>query len=181
MNQQRTLALHLFDIKPLYHCPKSIHLIFSHCTPKNYHCQTLVRENLYLESPSLFSSVSGLLCFCERCVNQTCNTSGLCFVFVTKSAGQSVTHGSDCLEKDDLHPRERPFQCAPFNHQDHPHCCNTHMCNKNPKVNFPGEAFLDKICFVFYLHSFLFSLRRPLSGCMQDFSCVVLFSCILPI
>ncbi|KAA0719169.1 TGF-beta receptor type-1 [Triplophysa tibetana] len=102
--------------------------------PRTLLCRSLLLACLLC---TITREAQGLLCFCERCVNQTCNTTGLCFVFVTKSVGQIVTHGSDCLEKDNLHPRERPFQCAPFNHRDHPHCCNTHMCNKNPKVNFP--------------------------------------------
>ncbi|XP_051552762.1 TGF-beta receptor type-1-like isoform X2 [Myxocyprinus asiaticus] len=76
----------------------------------------------------------GLLCYCERCLNRTCNTTGMCFAFVSKSDGQIVTHEAHCIEQDDLLPPDRPFQCAPYNNGMHPHCCNTHMCNKNPKV-----------------------------------------------
>uniref|UniRef100_A0A671NHY2 TGF-beta receptor type-1 n=1 Tax=Sinocyclocheilus anshuiensis TaxID=1608454 RepID=A0A671NHY2_9TELE len=77
----------------------------------------------------------GLLCYCERCVNRTCNTTGLCFAVIAKSAGQFVTQESQCIQQDDLYPRDRPFQCAPSNNGKHPFCCDTHMCNKNPKVN----------------------------------------------
>ncbi|XP_051557031.1 TGF-beta receptor type-1a isoform X1 [Myxocyprinus asiaticus] len=76
----------------------------------------------------------GLLCYCERCVNRTCNTTGMCFVSVLKSAGQIVTQEAQCIEQDDLLPPDRPFQCAPSNNGRHPYCCKTHMCNKNPKV-----------------------------------------------
>uniref|UniRef100_A0A672SLK6 TGF-beta receptor type-1 n=1 Tax=Sinocyclocheilus grahami TaxID=75366 RepID=A0A672SLK6_SINGR len=83
---------------------------------------------------SLFSE-SGLLCYCERCVNRTCNTTGLCFAVITKSAGQIVTQESQCIQQDELYPPDRPFQCAPSNNGKHPYCCNTHMCNRNPKVS----------------------------------------------
>lgn len=90
-----------------------------------------------LESLS-FSSQSGLLCYCERCVNRTCNTTGLCYAVVTKSAGQIVIQEGQCIQQDQLYPPDRPFQCASSNNGQHPYCCNTHMCNKNPKVS-PGK------------------------------------------
>uniref|UniRef100_A0A9J8AD22 TGF-beta receptor type-1 n=1 Tax=Cyprinus carpio carpio TaxID=630221 RepID=A0A9J8AD22_CYPCA len=76
----------------------------------------------------------GFLCYCERCVNRTCSTTGLCFAFITKSAGLIVTQEGQCIHQDELYPPDRPFQCAPSNNGKHPYCCNTHMCNRNPKV-----------------------------------------------
>uniref|UniRef100_A0A8C1SSQ9 TGF-beta receptor type-1 n=2 Tax=Cyprinus carpio TaxID=7962 RepID=A0A8C1SSQ9_CYPCA len=89
-------------------------------------------EDLWI-SFSLFSE-SGFLCYCERCVNRTCSTTGLCFAFITKSAGLIVTQEGQCIHQDELYPPDRPFQCAPSNNGKHPYCCNTHMCNRNPKV-----------------------------------------------
>ncbi|XP_055058231.1 TGF-beta receptor type-1a [Misgurnus anguillicaudatus] len=103
---------------------------------------TLLRRSLLLALLlcTVTQEARGLLCYCERCVNQTCNTTGLCFVFVTKTAGQTVTHDGQCLEPDNLVPKDRPFQCAPTNHGRHPYCCNdTNLCNKNPKVTFPED------------------------------------------
>ncbi|XP_056331374.1 TGF-beta receptor type-1a [Danio aesculapii] len=83
---------------------------------------------------SVTHKAQGLLCYCERCVNRSCNTTGLCFAVIAKSSGQTVTQERQCIQQDDLYPRDRPFQCAPSNNGKHPYCCNTHMCNKNPKV-----------------------------------------------
>ncbi|KAL1280282.1 hypothetical protein QQF64_014882, partial [Cirrhinus molitorella] len=77
----------------------------------------------------------GLLCYCERCVNRTCNTTGLCFAVITKSAGQIVIQERKCIPQDALHPPDRPFQCASSNNGRHPYCCITHMCNESPKVS----------------------------------------------
>uniref|UniRef100_A0A671MNG5 TGF-beta receptor type-1 n=1 Tax=Sinocyclocheilus anshuiensis TaxID=1608454 RepID=A0A671MNG5_9TELE len=102
-------------------------------------CHAPLKRLVLTLSFSLFSE-SGLLCYCERCVNRTCNTTGLCFAVITKSAGQivtqeSVTQESQCIQQDELYPPDRPFQCAPSNNGKHPYCCNTDMCNRNPKVS----------------------------------------------
>ncbi|XP_056091468.1 TGF-beta receptor type-1a [Rhinichthys klamathensis goyatoka] len=84
---------------------------------------------------SVTREARGLLCYCERCVNRTCNTTGLCYAVVTKSAGQIVIQEGQCIQQDQLYPPDRPFQCASSNNGLHPYCCDTHMCNKNPKVS----------------------------------------------
>ncbi|TRY53866.1 hypothetical protein DNTS_002809 [Danionella cerebrum] len=86
---------------------------------------------------SVTEEARGWLCYCERCVNRTCDTNGLCLAVITKSAGQVVIQESQCIQQDQLYPPDRPFLCASSNNGKHPYCCNTHMCNKNPKV-IPG-------------------------------------------
>ncbi|KAK7159105.1 hypothetical protein R3I94_005444 [Phoxinus phoxinus] len=83
---------------------------------------------------SVTQEARGLQCYCERCVNRTCNTTGLCYAVITKSAGQIVIQEGQCIQQDQLYPPDRPFQCASSNNGQHPYCCDTPMCNKNPKV-----------------------------------------------
>ncbi|XP_048038374.1 uncharacterized protein LOC125263392 isoform X1 [Megalobrama amblycephala] len=88
---------------------------------------------------SVTQEARGLLCYCERCVNRTCNSNGLCYAIFTKSARQIVIGMRQCIHQDQLYPPDRPFQCAPSNSHMQPYCCGTHMCNKNPNVS-AGES-----------------------------------------
>ncbi|KAM6953692.1 TGF-beta receptor type-1b [Aplochiton taeniatus] len=84
---------------------------------------------------------NALQCHCQRCVNSSCTTDGLCFVALKRSGERLVPEGSMCLRAAELIPRDRPFLCAPsINDQTstHPICCNADYCNKNPDLSiFP--------------------------------------------
>ncbi|XP_063075180.1 TGF-beta receptor type-1a [Engraulis encrasicolus] len=79
----------------------------------------------------------GLQCYCQRCVNSTCHTDGLCFASVSRSSGRLVATGSQCLRDSELIPRDRPFLCAPSTKEGSnnafPYCCGEDMCNKDPQ------------------------------------------------
>uniref|UniRef100_A0A4W5NGM6 TGF-beta receptor type-1 n=1 Tax=Hucho hucho TaxID=62062 RepID=A0A4W5NGM6_9TELE len=80
-------------------------------------------------------------CYCQRCLNSTCSTDGLCFVSVKKSGSSITAESSMCVPENELIPRDRPFICAPSTKDDtgiYPMCCATDWCNKNPDLSvFP--------------------------------------------
>ncbi|XP_023828746.1 TGF-beta receptor type-1 isoform X1 [Salvelinus sp. IW2-2015] len=82
-----------------------------------------------------------LQCYCQRCLNSTCITDGLCFVSVKKSGSSITAESSMCVPENELIPRDRPFICAPSTKDDtgiYPMCCATDWCNKNPDLSvFP--------------------------------------------
>ncbi|XP_041717503.2 TGF-beta receptor type-1 isoform X2 [Coregonus clupeaformis] len=82
-----------------------------------------------------------LQCYCQRCLNSTCTTDGLCFVTVMKSGSRLTAERSMCVHESELIPRDRPFICAPSAKDDtgiYPLCCVTDWCNKNPDLSvFP--------------------------------------------
>ncbi|XP_041735730.1 TGF-beta receptor type-1-like isoform X3 [Coregonus clupeaformis] len=82
-----------------------------------------------------------LQCYCQRCLNSTCTTDGLCFVSVKKSGSSITAESSMCVPENELIPRDRPFICAPSTKDDtgiYPMCCSTDWCNKNPDLSvFP--------------------------------------------
>uniref|UniRef100_A0A8C7IKN9 TGF-beta receptor type-1 n=1 Tax=Oncorhynchus kisutch TaxID=8019 RepID=A0A8C7IKN9_ONCKI len=87
-----------------------------------------------------------LQCYCQRCLNSTCTTDGLCFVSVRKSGSSITAESSMCVPENELIPRDRPFICAPSTKDDtgiYPMCCATDWCNKNPDLSvFPGLPLL---------------------------------------
>ncbi|XP_029548147.1 TGF-beta receptor type-1 isoform X3 [Salmo trutta] len=87
-----------------------------------------------------------LQCYCQRCLNSTCTTDGLCFVTVMKSGSRLTTERSMCVHESELIPRDRPFICAPSTKDDtgiYPMCCASDWCNKNPNLSvFPGLPLL---------------------------------------
>uniref|UniRef100_A0A8C7R7T3 Serine/threonine-protein kinase receptor n=1 Tax=Oncorhynchus mykiss TaxID=8022 RepID=A0A8C7R7T3_ONCMY len=94
-----------------------------------------------------------LQCYCQRCLNSTCTTDGLCFVSVRKSGSSITAESSMCVPENELIPRDRPFICAPSTKDDtgiYPMCCATDWCNKNPDLTvIAGPVCV--LCFVLML------------------------------
>ncbi|KAK3571613.1 hypothetical protein QTP86_015347 [Hemibagrus guttatus] len=85
---------------------------------------------------------AALQCYCHRCPNSTCNTDGLCYFAITKSAS-GTKKDSWCVSDNELIPRDRPFICAPSSRDNtgiYPMCCNTDWCNKNPDIKVPEPS-----------------------------------------
>lgn len=84
----------------------------------------------------LFSSLlpSALQCYCDRCTaNSSCTTDGVCFVALRRSGSQLIGEHRQCINENELIPRDRPFICAPSMREDlgiYPMCCTTDYCNK---------------------------------------------------
>ncbi|GAA6107119.1 TGF-beta receptor type-1b [Tachysurus ichikawai] len=90
------------------------------------------RRRRYRQKTSALKQAA-LQCYCHRCPNSTCNTDGLCYFAITKSAS-GTKKDSWCISDNELIPRDRPFICAPSGRDNtgvYPMCCNTDWCNKN--------------------------------------------------
>lgn len=93
----------------------------------------------------MFVPSAALQCYCHRCPNSTCFTDGLCY-FATTRSGSVTKDDSWCISDNELIPRDRPFICAPSSRDNtgvYPMCCNTDLCNKNPKIVIPGQDTLN--------------------------------------
>lgn len=113
---------------------------------------TLTKKQNKLSLKSTSSSLSSplppaLQCYCDRCsANSSCTTDGVCFVAIRQSDSQLTTEQRQCVNENELIPRDRPFICAPSSKHGngiYPMCCTTDFCNKEPNlIDFPGKHTL---------------------------------------
>uniref|UniRef100_A0A8D9A1W8 Activin types I and II receptor domain-containing protein n=1 Tax=Cacopsylla melanoneura TaxID=428564 RepID=A0A8D9A1W8_9HEMI len=64
---------------------------------------------------SLIAVVSGLLCKCDICTNNTCETDGYCFASTTRDKATGIIkHDYRCVDREQFFlPDVRPMQCDP--------------------------------------------------------------------
>uniref|UniRef100_A0A8D8R4L8 receptor protein serine/threonine kinase n=2 Tax=Cacopsylla melanoneura TaxID=428564 RepID=A0A8D8R4L8_9HEMI len=61
---------------------------------------------------SLIAVVSGLLCKCDICTNNTCETDGYCFASTTRDKATGIIkHDYRCLDKHISYPLDNPVLC----------------------------------------------------------------------
>ncbi|XP_078621519.1 TGF-beta receptor type-1-like isoform X2 [Branchiostoma floridae x Branchiostoma japonicum] len=91
-----------------------------------------------------WSPSSALRCTCDFCRNNTCETDGVCFTNVQRAAGGVARTTRQCLNADQLIPRDNPFKCQNVeNNADLVvACCKSHdLCNDDLQPTLPPAPF----------------------------------------
>ena len=109
------------------------------CEPTLTNKQTNKQNKTSLNSNSLSLSSPlspALQCYCDRCsANSSCTTDGVCFAVIRQSDSWVTTEHRQCVHKQELIPRDRPFICvqsSSYGYSIYPVCCTTDFCNKEP-------------------------------------------------